>query len=183
MDIIADGLWAVVAGKAANKKLKKPINAWIAGFWGMFPDIFSFFVAAVWVGWELLFGTFHFSDLPRHPEPGEGPPQNAFWVFQLSYELYNISHSIVIFFVVFFLAWVMMRRPYLELFGWLIHIIVDVPTHTIGHFPTPFLWPLSEWKFDGFAWWEFPLVSAGIYAVLFTLLYLLRSRKKKESAR
>lgn len=118
--------------------------------------------------------------MPHHPDSQDEMPQNAFWVYQLSFELYNFSHSVLVFFGVFFLSWILFRKPHLELFGWLVHIVVDIPTHTLGHFPTPFLWPLSEWKFSGIASWEISWFTPVIYLLLFFLLYLLRTKKRKE---
>lgn len=181
MDIIADGLWAVVAAKAANKKLKKPINSWLAGFWGIFPDLFSFWIAMIWVLWGMAEGTMQFSDMPRHPDSAEQMPLQAFWVYQISYDLYNISHSAVVFFAIFFLTWIVLRKPHLELFGWFVHLLVDIPTHTLENFPTPLLWPLSEWKIDGLAYWHLNWFAPLTYIFIFFLLYLLRNHKKKKS--
>ncbi len=47
MDIFSHGLWAGVAYKAINKKLKKTFNVWLAIFWGVFPDMASFGVLFV----------------------------------------------------------------------------------------------------------------------------------------
>lgn len=181
MDIFIDGLWAVVAAKAANKKLKKPINAWLAGFWGIFPDIFSFWIAAIWVVLGMASGVFDFSDMPRHPDSAEQMPLQAFWIYQVSYDLYNISHSVVVFFVIFFLTWIVLKKPHLELLGWFVHLLVDIPTHTIGNFPTPLFWPLSEWKINGLAYWHMNWFVPLMYVFLFFLLYLLRNHKKKKS--
>src|SRR3989338_7041710 len=42
MDIFSHGLWTMIYAKIANRKLKKPLNIWHAGFWGVFPDLFAF---------------------------------------------------------------------------------------------------------------------------------------------
>jgi hypothetical protein len=48
-------------------------------------------------------------------------------------------------------------------------VLVDIPTHSFAFFPTPFLWPLSTWKFDGWQWMT-PTILVPNY-VLLALLY------------
>ena len=36
--------------------------------------------------------------------------------------------------------------------AWPFHIILDFFTHSIEYFPTPILWPISDYKFDGIPW-------------------------------
>ncbi|OGO06343.1 MAG: hypothetical protein A2Y73_03930 [Chloroflexi bacterium RBG_13_56_8] len=40
-----------------------------------------------------------------------------------------------------------------KLFGaWLLHILLDIPTHSRRRMATPIFWPLSRWAFDGLSW-------------------------------
>lgn len=55
MDIFSHGLWAGAAYKAVNKKAKKPLNVWLAGFWGVFPDLFAFTIGFAWIFGSLIF--------------------------------------------------------------------------------------------------------------------------------
>lgn len=61
--------------------------------------------------------------------------------------------------------------------AWGLHILLDVPTHGRSFYPTPFLWPLSDWTVDGFAWtssWVWVLYY-GALALVWS--WLLRERK------
>jgi hypothetical protein len=49
-----------------------------------------------------------------------------------------------------------------------LHVIMDVPTHSYEFFPTPVLWPLAAWKFDGRQW-----MTPGILVPNFVVLILL----------
>ncbi len=70
------------------------------------------------------------------------------WVFRI----YDITHSIPIWIVVCALWWWLSGAFPLIYLGWLGHIVVDIPTHSKKFFPTPFLWPLFDYKFDGISW-------------------------------
>ncbi len=157
MDIFSHGLWAAAAYKGANDfalkpKSKKPLRIWLAAFWGVFPDIFSFTVPFIWIFGGLVLGKLKFSDLPgpKTLEPLVSPKLNG--VLEFSKSLYNISHSFIIFAAVFGILYLIFRRPIWEMGGWFIHILIDIPSHSYQFFPTPFLWPVSGFKFDGFSW-------------------------------
>ena len=143
--------------------------------WGVFPDIFAFTLPFVWMFWNLIFGDMNFSDFPR-PETVEPAARDTLPVFQLASQLYNISHSLIVFVVVFALIWVVFRRTPWEMSGWLLHILVDIPTHSYRFYPTPFLWPFSEWKFDGFSW-GVPWFIILNYSALISVYWILRRRK------
>lgn len=159
MDIFAHGLWAAAAYKAADNKLgtsrrKKKLNIKAAALWGIFPDLFAFFVPWVLILVGLFQGSVHVKDIPG-PDSIEPPPPGAFppSIFNLALSLYNISHSLFVFAVVVFAVWLMRKRIPWEMGGWLLHILIDIPTHSYAFFSTPFLWPLSGWKFShGIAW-------------------------------
>jgi hypothetical protein len=36
--------------------------------------------------------------------------------------------------------------------GWLLHIAIDIPTHSFRYYATRFLWPVSDFRIDGIAW-------------------------------
>ena len=36
--------------------------------------------------------------------------------------------------------------------AWPFHVLLDFPFHSIKYFPTPILWPISDYKFDGIPW-------------------------------
>jgi hypothetical protein len=159
MDIFAHGLWATAAARGANRKIGKRIHLVWAAFFGVFPDLFAFtipFVAIV---------TGH-------------PPQ-----VDLAWKLYQISHSLFVFSAVFGLVWLIRRRPALELLGWPLHILIDIPSHTLRFFPTPFLWPVSSYHFNGISWanrW-FMVVNYSAIAVVYLLLWRGSSSLRSET--
>lgn len=62
--------------------------------------------------------------------------------------------------------------------AWGLHILLDVPTHARSFYPTPFLWPLSDWTFDGVSWTA-PWALALNYTLLaLTWTWLLRGAKR-----
>jgi hypothetical protein len=175
MDILAHGLWAGAAYKAINKKVKKPFNIKMAVFWGVFPDLFAFTIGFVWLFGNLIFGGMSFSDLPQ-PQEAEPAPQDTLPIFHLTSTLYNISHSAIVFLIVFGILFLIFRRPIWELGGWMIHILLDIPTHSYRFFPTPVLWPLSGWKFNGFSW-ATPWFLIVNYAAIIIIYLLLRGKE------
>jgi hypothetical protein len=65
---------------------------------------------------------------------------------------YNCTHSLIVFMLVLVVTCIASKRVYLPLLAWGLHILIDIPTHSINLFPTPFLWPLSDFRLDGIAW-------------------------------
>lgn len=178
MDIFSHGLWAGVAAKGANKAQgKRRINVWAAMLWGVFPDLFAFAIPFIFIVWSVAFGGHSFRDFGGQPAIAEPTSPDTQWLFQLSHVLYNVSHSLIIFAIVFFAVWIYFKQARLELLGWLLHIIMDVPTHTYAFFPTPVFWPLFGWKFNGIAWAQ-PWFLVLDYSLLL-LAYALLSRRHK----
>ncbi len=180
MDIFAHGLWTGAAAKAANsnnsisRKIKKPLNIWRAIFWGVFPDLFAFTLPFVWLFGNVIFGNLSFSDFPK-PENTEPFPRDTLPVFNLASRLYNFSHSLIVFFLIFTIVWIILRRPIWEMLGWFLHILIDIPTHSYRFFPTPFLWPVSQWKINGFSW-ATPWFLILNYAAIILAYWFLKKR-------
>lgn len=169
MDIFSHGFWSGVVYKGINRKIKKSFKIKLAIFWGVFPDIFAFSIMFFWLFGNFIFGNINFSKLPQLHEI-EPARQNNLSIFNLTSFLYNLSHSVIIFIVVFAITLLIFRRPIWEMGGWLFHILLDIPTHSYQFYPTPFLWPLSNFKFNGFSWtspWFFILNYIAIIVVYF----------------
>ncbi len=179
MDILAHALWTGAAYKTINNETKKKFSIRLAAFWGVFPDLFAFVPGFTWLFYNIASGNFHFSDLPR-PDALKpiAPPLS-----HLTGALYNISHSAIIFFAVFGITLLVLRRPVWELGGWLFHILLDIPTHSYRFFPTPVLWPLFGFKFNGFSWatpwFMIANYSAIVLVYLFLFLYRRKTRRKQ----
>jgi hypothetical protein len=177
MDIFSHGLWTAAIYKVANKKAKKSFNVLWAAFWGMFPDLFAFTIPFAWLFWNLIFGHANLNGFSHH-----GPSNSAQWISSLTPALYNISHSAVVFIFVFAVTFLILRKIKWELFGWLIHILLDVPVHSYKFYPTPVFWPISNWKFNGISWGmpEF-LIPNYIAIIVVYLIFYYQYRKNKKT--
>lgn len=178
MDTLAHGLWATAAATAANPRLAKPLRLrWVA-LWGVLPDLVAFgprFAVMIWLRYA--------SDTPvaePHIRPGldDGQP-----LLLRSWDLYQYSHSFVIFAAVFALVWIIRRRPCWVLLAWPLHILIDIPTHTTRFFATPFMWPLSSYQFNGISWGQkwFMILNYGALAASY--LYFLVRRLRRRGSR
>jgi len=185
MDIFSHGLWAAAGYKATNDfslepKGKKPLKVWWGAFWGIFPDLFAFAIPFVWIFGNLIVGKFKVSDLPG-PETMEPLVSNKLnGVLELSKSLYNFSHSFFIFAIVFGIVYFVFKRPIWELFGWLFHIVIDIPTHLYQFFPTPFLWPVSKFEVNGFSWGNKWFLIVDFSLLILTWGFLLLRKKKNK---
>jgi len=180
MDTFAHGLWAGALAKGLNKRGEKHrrLNVWATALWGIFPDIFAFGLPFIFVVWSVVFGGASFADFGGHPPVAEPMSGDTLAVFQLSNAFYNVSHSLVVFAVVFFSVWVHFKEFRLELLGWFVHILIDIPTHTYAFFPTPVFWPIFDWKFDGFSWGQPWFMILNYTLLLLAYGFLLTKRTK-----
>ncbi|PIR97151.1 MAG: hypothetical protein COT91_02965 [Candidatus Doudnabacteria bacterium CG10_big_fil_rev_8_21_14_0_10_41_10] len=134
MDILSHALWG---GVAFGRKLKR--NYWLAFLFGLLPDFVTF--TPLFVG--ALFGYFNLTHLTAEAS-GAIP--------SFVYILYNLTHSLIIFSVIFLVVWIVLKKPFIPLLALPLHIILDIFTHGVDFFPTPFLWPVSNFAFDGTIW-------------------------------
>lgn len=82
---------------------------------------------------------------------------------------------------VFGLVWAILRRPVLEMLGWALHILIGIATRK-GIFAVHFLWPLSNYGFNGIRWEERWFLALN-YATLLAVLARLWSRSDTASNR
>jgi hypothetical protein len=151
MDVFAHALWTIFAGSRANKKLKEKINlVWLAAF-GIMPDVLSFAPLFVLIVFQFFTGNFHPMDF-HHPSDLEPAQPDTLPILGLTNLLYSFFHSAVIFAVVFFIIYLITKRWQPVMLGWLLHILIDIPTHSYQFYPTPVFWPLSHWEFNGLSW-------------------------------
>ena len=136
MDIVSHGLYGAIAFGRKNRR-----SFWLSFFLGVSPDLFSFgtYFIATFLG---FYPRLNFS--PEPPDPSLIPAYVG--------SLYNITHSLIIFLAVFLAVWLIRKKPLWELSAWGLHVLLDIPTHSYSFFPTPFLWPLSGIKIDGWHW-------------------------------
>ncbi len=201
MDTLAHGLWAAAAAKAYNltqhqtnnsalirvrgsrDDLRKSaaVSPWLAAFWGVFPDLFAFSIPFAWLILGPLFG----DSVPRigPPATGELSPAATHWTVQLAPVLYNYSHSLFVFFICLAFILIIYKRIPWEIGGWFLHILIDIPTHSFAFYPTPFLWPFSEWKFNGIAWatpW-FMILNYASLAIISLIIFLIHRGNRSRS--
>jgi hypothetical protein len=148
MDILAHTLWVTAGAKKINKIREKKnldkINLIRATFWGIFPDLFAFTIPFIILFWNIIKGQQPLNFIERH-QISSG--------FDWVHYLYQYSHSLIIFVIIFLLIWLIIKKPPLPLLGWAFHILIDIPSHSLAFFPTPFLFPISTYVFPyGIAW-------------------------------
>ncbi|QQG42515.1 MAG: hypothetical protein HYW15_03350 [Candidatus Giovannonibacteria bacterium] len=180
MDIISHGLWTGAIAKAANEKIKKPLNFWAAVWWGVSPDLFAFTIPFLGLLWNFTFRGVNLADIPG-PSATEPPSSGTLWIFQLATVLYNISHSAIIFLIVFGLVWLVLKRPVWEMGGWIFHVFLDVLTHSFRFFPTPVFWPLFGWKFNGISWANPQFLAINYAALILLYLWFFVIKKRKNA--
>ena len=135
---------------------------WYSFFFGIIPDIFSFGIYFIYL---IVFSEFEFGRPSREELP--------YWV----YDLYDISHSMVTALVFIAIAYKINKDFAWPMLAWPMHIVVDFFTHSIEFFPTPILWPISDYRFDGVPWSN-PYVF-GINFVLIFVIFFYRWKNKK----
>ena len=97
------------------------------------------------------------------------------------WDLYQFSHSLVIFVAVFGIVWLIRHEPSWVMLGWPLHILIDIPTHTTRFFATPFLWPISSYQFDGISWGQRWFLILNYSALASAYLYLLIRRLRQRT--
>lgn len=164
MDVFAHGLWVNLGAKYYNLKFNNKINRFWIVFWGVFPDIFSFGPLFLWS---------FINKYNLRLQNLEPFGIDFLFINNLTQILYNISHSLVFLLFVVILIFIWRRKFYFEIFGWMIHILIDIPTHSYRFYPTPFLWPISGFKINGFSWAErwFMILNYSLLLILYTFLF------------
>ncbi len=164
MDVISHGLWGAISFGRKSRK-----SFWASFFIGIAPDVFSFGILFFSL---LIYG--------RGPRFSSGPPDPAL-IPEYVNSLYNITHSLVIFAIVFLFFWVAYKKPILPLLAWGLHIVMDIFTHSFQFFPTPFLWPISDYKLDAVSWgnpWIF-FPNLVLLLILYSVFFIIKYKKNE----
>ena len=179
MDILAHTLWTTAVARKGNiegeKKGKKfKVNIFWMAFFGIFPDLFAFTIPFIISFYRIITGQEIFSSFTTRHQVADG--------FNLAHTLYQYSHSLVIWLLVFFIVWLIWRRPRWELLGWMFHILIDIPSHSVLFFPTPFLFPISSYVFPyGIAWSNMWFMITNYTALLLVWGGFLFKKHRKKS--
>lgn len=174
MDILSHGLWAGAAAKVFKKKSPVPINIKQAAFWGVFPDLLAFTAPFSILITRLVTARMKLADWPR-PNVETPGAHDALNIFNHTQVLYSLGHSAIVFLIIFGLIAFVRKRPPLAMGAWLLHILIDIPTHTSAFYPTPFLWPISDFKISGISW-ATPWFLALNYSAILIVYWLLRKK-------
>ncbi|MCH7731763.1 MAG: hypothetical protein IIA61_00150 [Candidatus Marinimicrobia bacterium] len=137
---------------------------WIAVIFGAMPDLVSF---GPFLVIRILSGTIEPGPPPLEIIPG--------WVSMN----YNFSHSFVIAFLSIGIVAIFSKSIAFAMLGWLFHILLDFPFHTLDYFPVKIFWPLSSFVVDGISWGQ-PLVWLPNLAGI-TMLFVCRHFQKKNT--
>jgi hypothetical protein len=185
MDIFSHGLWAGALAEGLNQSHRLPKNkvgrlhfGWTV-WWGLFPDLFAFALPFTFLIFHQLTGYG-----PDFQFPAQEPvPAFQAKIFQLVSIQYGMSHSLVVFAFVFGIIVLLRgkRRVPWEMLGWCLHILMDIPTHSYRFYPTPFLWPISMIKFNGFSWATPWFIITDYSLLIIVYLYLGYRRWKKHA--
>ncbi len=163
MDVLAHGLWG---GAGFLSRGGKTFAA--AFVLGLAPDLLSF-------------GLFHLT----HPQwisqriLGEfsGPPPISI-LPDFVFHAYNLTHSLLVWSVLFGLIWVWRRYPPWVFLAWGLHILCDIPTHSSAYFPTPYLWPFPTPFVQGISWATGWFMATNYTALLLAYIVLLVYRRR-----
>ncbi|UCC43343.1 MAG: hypothetical protein JSU65_09365 [Candidatus Zixiibacteriota bacterium] len=168
MDFVSHALWG---GVTFGRKNKRGFS--VAAGVSIMPDVLT----------EGLFMVLYLLDIGGMPGWESGHP-NITDFPMYARTLYNMTHSLIIFVVVFMLLGFVARRPIWVVAAWGLHILIDIPTHSLALFPTPFLWPVSDFRVDGIGW-DNPMILA-IDIILLLVAYSLwlgfRLHRKRQAS-
>ena len=156
MDTLSHTLWG--KGLFGYQKYGK----WALLF-GALPDLLSFglyfLVRFVTQGTNMEFGKPALETIPR-------------WVFSM----YDISHSLVIALVAIIIVFEINKSLCFPMLAWPFHILLDFFFHSKEYFPTPILWPISDYKFDGIPWSNPYIWFGNIACIIILFLYRYKTR-------
>lgn len=175
MDVISHWLWGMAAtrGKVSWK---------VAGPMGVLPDLVAFIPASIYTMANGLERVSVDDDTVTSDMPA------------IAWDIYQWSHSFTIVAILYLSAFLILknrgcenshRMSFFFVLPWIIHILTDIPGHTIHFFPTPFLYPFSEFMFDGVRWstpWFFFTNVALLAGWWFLILKRERDQSIEETA-
>jgi hypothetical protein len=159
LDIFSHALWGFWIIRWRKEAL------WGA-FFGVLPDILTFLPLTVYL--RLAYPELHYMKPPLELTP-------AFFL-----TIYNTMHSLVTWSAVFFLVWWLAgKKIFYPLFAWLLHICMDIPTHSGNYYPTKFLYPLTNFYINGISCgrWEILLPDATALVAVYAWYFYRKSSK------
>jgi len=160
MDVFAHGFWGGIT--FGRKKFFGQ-----AMLFGVLPDLLGFgpFFIIRLVNRNLQFGKPNLAEIPS-------------WVFTS----YDISHSIFTAFVLYGIIRYFSKPMAYTFLAYPLHILCDIFTHSKSFFPTPFLFPVSNYKVDGISWADptFMIVNYTAIITAYAVYFIAKARQKKK---
>jgi hypothetical protein len=94
--------------------------------------------------------------------------------------VYQYTHSLIIFAIVFAAIWLFTKSTPLILGAWGIHIVFDIFTHPFSYYPTPYLFPFNspEVLAIDYRSTTFLVINYAILASIFLYLYFIKKKSK-----
>lgn len=162
MDVFAHALWGYVV--FGRKRLSK-----LVVLMSTMPDILSFGIHLVIL---VLSGGFVFGRPDAHIIPG-------YVTF-----MYNTTHSLFIAGLFGLFVYMKFRKYLVLIVAWMMHIVIDIFTHTEDFFPTHFLYPLSDFHLSVVRWsnpW-FMLANYFALTVVYSFMIVKHFKRKRISS-
>lgn len=179
MDIVAHTLWAGIGVTLAPRRLPiAPKTVLLTMGLAALPDLAH---TLPLLGWWLfgdgsLMALWSYAIAVPNNEPVLPPLVNL-----LSHHLHCIMHSALVAGAVTMLLWAALRTFWIPLFGWWLHIIIDVFTHSSDFYPAPVFYPITERAFDGVAWNQPWMLALNYAALAIAGLLLWRNRRRQSN--
>lgn len=159
MDIFSHGVWGNLQYRLIPYTREHSYLIGWGIFFSVFPDLLAFGHAFIWMFIKRLKG--ELKRFPRTPEEYEVLP-----IHRSTLILYNFSHSLIIWALVVLISWIIIGTFPWPLLGWAVHIVIDIPTHEVNFYPTPYLWPLPHKKINGYSWANRDFMAFNIMAIV-----------------
>lgn len=178
MDVFAHTLWTNAVFHLKYNQQRK--MRYLAAFFGVVPDLIGFAPLFVYL---IVSGRIFSGE--------QFPFESTNWTFSFAENAYNYTHSFVVFLFVFLIVSlsVNLYKKYFTtqnkiwffwpMLGWGFHILLDIPTHP-DFYHTPFLFPLSDYKYTGGVSWAHPTFLAINYGLLicaYIAVYIYQKKK------
>ena len=154
MDTISHALWG--KGLFGYRKYR-----YLSFVFGAIPDLLSF-------------GIYFLSNLILNPSTIKFGKPNLSEIPEWVFSLYNFSHSLIISIIFILIIYKINREISFTMLAWPFHILLDFFTHSIDFFPTPILWPISNYRFDGIPWSNSYIMITNIVCIFLIFIYRRR---------
>jgi hypothetical protein len=185
MDELAHVLYTGAIFRIINlkRKILPKIKVWQGILWGLFPDLLAFTIPSIVLLYNLILATITKSSNATNENVAHQLFSNSSPLFTFTMSLYTLGHSIIIFLIIFGITYLIFKKPTWVMAGWLIHILIDIPSHS-GYWATKFLWPISNVSLEGYAWWtngKLVLISYILILIIYMYLFYINKKKKIQS--